>query len=237
MELKAIKTNRLYVKVAAQLSKLVSDGVLKPGDRLPSERELAEKLNVSRPTVREAMIALELSGIVEIRTGSGIYVTEKKPFIVADDKGVGPFEILEVRSILESEACALAAQHISDEEIQQLKDTIIEMEEEEKLPDASENADWKFHNIIAKASQNSAISSIVNWLWELRSQSALSSAFAARLRQEGVHPSIQDHKDIVAALEKRQPEAAKAAMLKHIENATEAAATYFDNDPFSKIKL
>ncbi len=80
MELQAIKTDRLYVKVAAQLSKLINDGVILPGNRLPSERELAEKLKVSRPTIRESMIALELSGIVEIRTGSGIYVTQKNHF-------------------------------------------------------------------------------------------------------------------------------------------------------------
>ena len=236
MDLQAIKTDRLYVKVAAQLSKLVNDGVILPGNRLPSERELAEKLNVSRPTIREAMIALELSGIVEIRTGSGIYVTEKKPFITSEDKGIGPFEILEIRAILESEACALAAKNITDAQIQQLKDAIIEMEEEEKRPDNSEKSDWKFHNIIAEASQNSAISSVVNWLWQLRNQSDLSSAFAARLRKEGVHPSIQDHKDIVDALEKRDPVEAKLAMQKHIENATNSAATYFDKDPFTKIK-
>ncbi|CAM3965786.1 MULTISPECIES: FadR/GntR family transcriptional regulator [Pseudoalteromonas] len=237
MELQAIKTDRLYVKVAAQLSKLVSDGVILPGDRLPSERELAEKLNVSRPTIREAMIALELSGIVEIRTGSGIYVNEKKPFIATEDKGIGPFDILQIRGIIESQACALAVEHITDEQIKQLKDTILEMEEEEKRPDSSEKADWKFHSIIAEATQNSAITSVVNWLWELRGKSDLSAAFAQRLRAEGVHPSIQDHKDIVDALEKRNAKKAEQAMKKHLENATEAAATYFDNDPFSKIKL
>ncbi|WP_448245944.1 FadR/GntR family transcriptional regulator [Thalassotalea agariperforans] len=237
MELQAIKTDRLYVKVAAQLSKLINDGVILPGNRLPSERELAEKLKVSRPTIRESMIALELSGIVEIRTGSGIYVTQKKPFLVVQDQGIGPFEILEVRSILEAEACALAAEHITDEQIAELKATIEEMQEEEKSINNSEKADWKFHSIIAEASQNSAILSVVNWLWELRSKSDISSAFAMRLREEGVHPSIQDHKDIVTALENRNPKQAKAAMTHHIENATAAAATYFDNDPFSKIKL
>ncbi|MFC1518587.1 FadR/GntR family transcriptional regulator [Pseudomonadota bacterium] len=236
MELQAIKTDRLYVKVAAQLSKLVSDGVILPGDRLPSERELAEKLNVSRPTIREAMIALELSGIVEIRTGSGIFVNQKKAFITSEDQGVGPFEILQIRGIIESEACAIAVQHITDDEIKQLRDTIVEMEEEEKRPDSSEKADWKFHKIIANATQNSAITSIVNWLWELRGKSDLSAAFAQRLRAEGVHPSIQDHNDIVDALEKRDAEQAKQAMLRHIENATAAASAYFD-DPFNRIKL
>lgn len=236
MELQVIKTERLYVKVAEQLSKLVSDGAVLPGQRLPSERDLAEKLNVSRPTIREAMIALELSGIVEIRTGSGIYVTDKKPFVTSEDKGVGPFEILEIRTILETEACALAAKNITDEQITQLKATVIEMEEEEKRPDNSEKADGKFHIIIAEASQNSAISSVVSWLWQLREQSDLSSAFAARLRKGGVHPSIQDHKDIVTALEKRSPTKARKAMKIHLENATEAASHYFDNDANNNVK-
>lgn len=237
MKLKAIKTVRLYVRVAQQLSKLIIDGIILPGSRLPSERELATKLNVSRPTIREAMIALELSGIVEIRSGSGVYVLEQKPFIASEDKGTGPFEILEIRTILESEACALAAKNITPVQIQQLKDAIIEMEEEQKQPNNSEKADWKFHNIIAEASQNSAISSVVNWLWELRNQSDLSSVFAARLREDGVHPSIQDHRAIVSALESKDSEKAKEAMLKHLKNATEAASTYFNSDPFSNIKL
>lgn len=236
MKLEAIKTERLYVKVAEQLSKLISDGYILPGNRLPSERDLAEKLNVSRPTIREAMIAMELSGIVEIRTGSGIYISESQPTLKVVDKGVGPFEILNARLIIECEACALAAKNISDEEITALKNTVIEMEEEEKRPDSSEQADWKFHNIIAQATHNSAISSIVNWLWELRNKSDLSTAFCARLRADGVHPSIIEHNAIVDALEQRDPEKAKAAMKAHLENASNAASTYFDNDPFRKIK-
>lgn len=230
MELQAVKTDRLYIKVAEQLSKLVHDGTIKPGERFPAERDLAEKLGVSRPTIREAMIALELSGIIEIRTGSGIYVTKKKPTLDSADKGVGPFEILEIRYILESEACALAATRITDEQIAQLKEVLREMEEEEKQEDASEKADWKFHTIIAEAAQNSAIYSVVNWLWELRNQSALSTAFLERIRKEGIHPSINDHRRIVEALEKRNPEKARMAMKVHIENATAAAAAHFGKD-------
>jgi DNA-binding FadR family transcriptional regulator len=230
VELQAVKTDRLYIKVAEQLSKLVHDGTIKPGERFPAERDLAEKLGVSRPTIREAMIALELSGIIEIRTGSGIYVTKKKPTLDSADKGVGPFEILEIRYILESEACALAATRITDEQIAQLKEVLREMEEEEKQEDASEKADWKFHTIIAEAAQNSAIYSVVNWLWELRNQSALSTAFLERIRKEGIHPSINDHRRIVEALEKRNPEKARMAMKVHIENATAAAAAHFGKD-------
>lgn len=232
MELHAIKTQRLYIKVSEQLSKLVRDGKIKPGERFPAERDLAEQLGVSRPTIREAMIALELAGIVEIRTGSGIYVSQKKPIthmpIAVSDKGVGPFEILEVRYILESEACALAAQRINNAQVKQLRQCLSDMKEEEKQDNASEKADWKFHSIIAEASQNSAIFSMVDWLWQLRNQSELSTAFLERIRKEGVHPSINDHESIVEALALRDPEKARIAMKLHIENATAAAAAYFD---------
>lgn len=235
MELQAIKSKRLYIKVAEQLTRLVRDGTIKPGERFPAERELAERLGVSRPTIREAMIAMELAGIIEIRTGSGIYVTKTKPALEineleAGDRGVGPFEILEIRYMIEGEACALAAARITDEQIQQLKATLVEMEEEEKQADASEKADWKFHSIIAEACQNSAIYIVINWLWELRNQSELSLAYLERLRKEGVHPSINDHRRILDALEKRDPEKARVAMKMHIENATAAAAAYFGKD-------
>lgn len=229
MQFEAIKPDRLYIKVANQLSQLIAEGKIKPGQKFPAERDLAERLGVSRPTIREAMIALELQGVIEIRTGSGIYVTKKKPRLEVKDKGIGPFEILETRMLLETEACALAAERITDQQIAQLWEAYREMEEEEKQENASETADWKFHNIIASACQNSAIYAVVDWLWELRNQSELHTSFSARIRDEGVHPILEDHRAIIEALEKRDPEAARAAMQKHLENATEAAATHFGN--------
>jgi GntR family transcriptional repressor for pyruvate dehydrogenase complex len=230
LKLQIVKSDRLYMKVAQQLNKLIEDEVIKPGERFPSERELAEQLGVSRPTIREAMIALELSGVIEIRTGSGIYVTHQKNRIKPelDDSGIGPFEILEIRQIVEVQACALAATRITDEQIAQLRQAVDEMEEEQKQPDASEKADQKFHSIIAHASQNSAISSVVEWLWVLRNESRLSTAFLESIRNEGVHPSIDEHRNILEALEQRDPQKAAAAMQLHIENATANAATHFD---------
>lgn len=230
LPLTMIKTDRLYLKVAEQLNTLIDNGSIEPGQRLPSERDLAEQLGVSRPTIREAMIALELSGVIEIRTGSGIYVNPTPQKLAPEliDKGVGPFEILEIRYIVEAEACAFAATRISDEQIIELRRVLKEMEEEEKQPDASEKADQKFHSIIAQASQNSAIASVVEWLWNLRNESQLSTAFLQRIRQEGVHPSISEHSDILRALERRNPDMARAAMQKHIENATANAAKHFN---------
>ncbi len=229
LQLEVIKNGRLYMKVAEQLRTLVEKEVMKPGERLPSERELAEQLGVSRPTVREAMIALELSGVIEIRSGSGIYVSKTKPSrqFSNDDTGIGPFEVLEIRQILESEACALAAARITDEELSQLEQSLKEMEEEEKRPDASEKADQRFHEIIAQSCQNSAIESVIRWLWQLRNESVISTRFLERIRKEGIHPSISDHRAIFEALKARDPMRARESMRKHLESATENAARHF----------
>lgn len=229
-QFQVITTDRLYIKIAEQLRGLIENDIYKPGDRFPAERALAEKLGVSRPTIREAMIALELSGIIEIRTGSGIYVSDKRHVTIPrmTDKGIGPFEILEMRYILEPEICALAATKITDKQIVELHELIKEMEEEEKLPDATEKADCKFHLLIAEASQNSALYESVKWLWDLRSKSVLSNSFFQTIRKEGVHPSIEDHKKIALALSQRNAERASLAMKNHIDNATENAARHFE---------
>ena len=230
LQLQTVKNDRLYMKVAEQLRALIETNVIKPGDRLPSERELAEQLGVSRPTVREAMIALEISGIIEIRSGSGIYAIGGKSNsnLKLNDSGIGPFEILETRLLLESEACALAAARITDAQLAELKTCLDEMIEEEKRPDASEKSDQRFHEIIAESCQNSAIESIIRWLWQLRVESMLSTAFLERIRQEGIHPSISEHKAIYDALAKRDPIRARDAMRRHIESATDNAAKYFE---------
>ena len=170
------------------------------------------------------MIALEISGIIEIRTGSGIYVSERQsvsPALQLTDKGIGPFEILEMRYALEPEVCALAAARITDEQIERLNQIIKDMEEEEKQPNSSEKADGEFHMLIAEASQNSAMYQSVKWLWDLRNKSVLSDSFLKVIREEGVHPSIEDHKKIASALAQRNPERALVAMKNHIDNATQ----------------
>ena len=229
LQLEVVKNDRLYMKVADQLRKLIENENIKPGERFPSERVLADQLGVSRPTVREAMIALDLTGAIEIRSGSGIYASKMKPTLQTptEDIGIGPFEILEIRLIVESEACALAAVRMTDSDLVELQKALVDMEEEEKQPDASEKADQRFHEIIAKSCQNSAIKSVIDWLWMLRNESMLSTTFLQRIRSEGVHPSIVEHKEILKALMSRDPDAARSAMRKHIESATEKAAVNF----------
>lgn len=228
MHLTTVKAQRLYLKVAEQINALVNSGEIKAGERLPAERVLAEKLGVSRPTVREAMIALEIAGVIDIKSGSGIYVSNKEIGLPLLDEGYGPFEILDARHIVETEACALAALNITVEQIQTLRNIVIEMQEEQKLKDASETADMKFHLIIAEAAKNSVINHIIRWLWDLRNQSRLSQIFNTRLRDVNIYPSIDEHLAIIDALEKGDPELSKQAMRNHIESATENAAAYFE---------
>src|SRR5690606_6902564 len=117
---------------------------------------------------REAMIALELSGIIEIRTGSGIYVRKKPARLELQDQGVGPFEILESRLLIETQVCGLAASRITSTQLAELEAVLVSMEQAQANCSSSEASDWEFHRLIAEATQNTALVSIVNWLWELR---------------------------------------------------------------------
>ena len=219
MEIQAVKTQRLYLQVADQLIALIRGGSIAAGERLPAERNLAERFGVSRPTIREAMIALEIAGMVEIRSGSGVYVldnsTQSAP--VTADQGPGPFEILEARRLFEGEACALAAERITNEQIGELRRLLAEMEQENQQEDAHEKADEQFHCLIADAAGNSAVSATVAWLWQLRNESEISQRFHKRVRQEGIRPIIAEHRAILEALEDRDPAAARRAMAAHLQ--------------------
>ncbi|AWB66090.1 GntR family transcriptional regulator [Saccharobesus litoralis] len=232
MAFKVITTDRLYIKVADQLRQLIEDGTFKTGDRFPAERTLAEKLGVSRPTIREAMVALELAGLIEIRTGSGIYVadTPVEEQTELSQDGIGPFEILEMRYVLESEICALAARRITDDQLQELEDILQEMEGALSDGKACEEADNKFHLIIAQASQNTAMYESVKWLWNLRNREYKNTAFFEKIRDEGILPSIEEHRKILSALKNRDGERARLAMKNHIDSATENAAKHFDHE-------
>lgn len=216
-EIQAIKVQRLYLQVADQLQDLVSQGVFKVGQRLPSERDLAAQFGVSRPTIREAMIALEIAGLVEVRSGSGVYVLKatSRPGPLGNDPG--PFEILEARRLIEGETCALAAQRIGDEQLQQLQSLLDDMEQENQREDATEQADEQFHRLIAEAAGNSALSATIGWLWQLRNESEISTHFHQRVRREGSRPIIADHRDILEALEKHDPYEARSAMDRHLQ--------------------
>src|SRR5215472_10158158 len=130
MPIQAVENQRLYRQIADQLSKLISSGEFEEGARLPSERELAAQLGVSRPSVREALIALEIEGKVEVRVGAGIYVAARRLVGVADPakEGQGPFELLRARWLIEGEIAAEAARHATADELSAVRAAVEDMQ-------------------------------------------------------------------------------------------------------------
>ena len=211
------ETRKLYRQVADSIMASIKTGDYKPGSRLPSERDLAVAYKVSRPTVREAMIALEIRGLVESRHGSGIYITEHPPAqIGADDLDIGAFELTEARRLFEGEAAALAATTITDEQLAELETIIADMVKENHRKQTGELADRRFHVAIARATRNTAITTVIENLWDIRYKSPLCRHMLERARSVGVQPRISEHRRILAALKKHDPKAARAAMRDHL---------------------
>ena len=210
--------NRLYESVSADLARQIADGLVAVGQRLPSERVLAQSYAVSRPTVREAIIALELDGLVEVRQGSGVYVTATTPRGgAAAEADMGPFEVLEARRAIEGEAAALAALRITNAQVDELAAILAEMAAESGRDiGRTEDADRRFHLAIAAATQNSAVVAAVEMLWEARARSPQYKLMSDKAHAAGVVPLIDEHAAIVAALRGRQPDGARAAMRGHL---------------------
>lgn len=214
-----IEPRRLYEQIARKLSKAIAAGEYKVGQRLPSERELAQTFEVSRPTVREAIIALELDELVEVRLGSGVYVTNREPPSGHEGaKDIGPFELLEARHAIEGEACALAALRIEAAQLAQLSELVAEMRDDNRHNEIlmSEEADRRFHELIATATQNSGIIAAVQMLWDARARSPQSHSMDDKSRAGGLKPPVDEHAAIVRALKRGDPDAARAAMHQHI---------------------
>jgi GntR family hexuronate regulon transcriptional repressor len=212
-----LDTRKLYRQVADSIMASIQSGEFKPGARLPSERDLAASFKVSRPTIREAMIALEIRGLVEARHGSGIYITEHPPAqIGADDLDIGAFELTEARRLFEGEAAALAATTITAEQLDEIEAILADMVKENARKQPGEMADRRFHVAIARATRNTAIATVIENLWDVRHKSPLCKHMLERARSVGVQPRIGEHRRILAALRKRDPKAARNAMRDHL---------------------
>lgn len=213
---------KLYRRIADSLAEAIEAGEYRLGDRLPTERELAEQFGVSRPTLREALIALEMLGMIEARHGLGIYVTGNvRPVVPSSevDVDVGAFELIEARRLFEGEAAALAATSIDEAQLAQLEAAMVRMHEEEEI--AGEEADREFHMIIARATGNGAIIATIETLWDWRNRSPLARNILARARGMGLEPRINEHRRVFEALQARDPAAARQAMRDHLERVIE----------------
>jgi GntR family transcriptional regulator, hexuronate regulon transcriptional repressor len=224
-------TRKLYQQVASTIMESITSGKYKVGERLPSERDLAAAFKVSRPTIREAMIALEIRGLAETRHGSGIYVTDKAPAQEgAGDLDIGAFELTEARRLFEGEAAALAATTITDECLEELRHIIAEMVDENARNQQDWTADRRFHIAIARATRNTAIAAVIENLLDMRHKSPLCVYMLERARRVGVQPRVSEHRRILVALRKRDPRAARNAMRDHLARVIEDLLTATEPD-------
>ncbi len=216
------RPEKLYQRVVNAISSAIEQGRYATGTRLPGERELAEEFAVSRPTIREAMIALEIRGLVEARHGSGLYVTAP-PANTAEptELDIGAFELLEARILFEGETAAVAATVIDDAMLDSLDRTLADMARCDPAGADAMAADRQFHLTIAEATGNSAISTVVEMLWSLRDRAPLSAHMFAEARREGVNPRVEEHRLIVDALRSRDSAAARTAMRNHLKRVIE----------------
>jgi GntR family transcriptional repressor for pyruvate dehydrogenase complex len=205
---------RAYQRIAQALTLEIETGLYSVGSRLPSERELSSKFNISRPTLREALTVLESQGLVEIRGGSGTTVLKIPESFTNCGTAVSELEIIEARLHFAGEAAALAAAHISANEIATLKNLIIQMTDGAFDKERFENVSCKFYIVIAHATRNPVVASTIISLWRLRS--------AERILPDGKGQSLQiqqhikEYLAIVVALENSDVPGSRAAMRAHL---------------------
>ena len=223
MPLKLVQSQRLFEQVARQLGALIRSGEFTVGSRLPPERYLAKQLGVSRPTVREAMIALELFGLVELRVGAGIFVisdrTEEGP-LPGSQATAGPSlsELIEARFELERNNAELAAQRMPADLLEELEQTIREMEAE----DASANGDRRFHLLIAEATGNRAMVAMTEYLWNQMQHLPMWRRLQEKAWSAGMSETfLNDHRRLLSALEQRDAPLAKTVMGEHLRQVRE----------------
>ncbi len=218
-----MKGQKLYESVAQRIARRLEKGVYPPGTRLPGERELAEQFNVSRVTIRQALISLQALGRLEVRAGSGAHVLDAAVSQVDVLPKASALELTEARSLFESEVAALAAPDISDETLAELERLIEEMSSDDHdNPDEAELADRDFHLTIAAAAGNSVLYYIVEKLWRMRMELAPVKKVYDSVCSDDAAARGGEHREILDALHSRDPAQARLAMRKHFTRLLES---------------
>ena len=215
---------RIYRQIAERIRLGIADGRFPPGSRLPAERDLARQLAVSRTSVREALIALEIGGFVEVRLGSGIYVADSLPFLrplfEAVDPGPGPFELLRARWVVEGEVTGWAARVIDDAALDRLARSLAVLGAPDAGPPEQDDADRAFHLGIAAATGNSALIQTVRMLWDQR-RGPMWRTLTERFRTPVLRALVlEDHAEILQALRSHSPLRARRSMRRHLAHVS-----------------
>ncbi|WP_339870610.1 FadR/GntR family transcriptional regulator [uncultured Brevundimonas sp.] len=227
---------RLYQTIAREIRALIDSGDFPVGARLPGERELAERFNVSRVTIREAEIALEAQGRISIRTGSGVYVTRRPEGGPDALPNVTAFELTAARAVIEAEAAALAAANITDDEIDELEELILSMSRADDGSDSGEDADRLFHLTIARISGNPVIEYFVQMIWRMRTELPRVKRVYASVCKHDSGARADEHSAILAALRNRDPAAARIAMRDHFHRLFETMLEAAESEALSEVR-
>ncbi len=224
MIIKSIETKRLYVQIADQLRTLIDEKKIAVGDRLPPERDLARQLGVSRPSLREALIALEIEGRIEIRMGAGVFVCALPASKLAKDDaalGESPLEIMKARALIETAIITQVAPHIRPKDVQYLRQLTAKMSKGASNATEHLTLDRAFHVHIASLAGNDVLVRIVGELFDDRF-SPISAKFNTHFQTRDTLAGANiEHVGIVEALEAKDAILARAAMHKHLTSAYE----------------
>ena len=235
MPLQSIEPRRLYRQIAEQLRALIRAGEYPVGARLPPERDLATQLKVSRPSVREALIALEVEGLVEVRMGSGIYVIAPEPAPSAERVGteLSPFEIIRARQLIECELAALAAASKRPALIARgLREAVALMEADIAREVMPIRGDRLFHVRVAEASENGALLRVVTELYDERNNPLFERLGQHFERAATWRQAVAEHRLVVSAIAAKDPLRARAAMHEHLQRSHDRfGAAWAGGDP------
>lgn len=224
MELQPIKTKRIYETIVEQIKSLIVSGNLSPGDKLLSERELSEKLQVSRTSVREALCALDMAGLIEVRPGEGAFVRQSNPNDIIESLAFAFLlekekirDIIEVRRCLEVESAGLAAERASEADLQKMEEALAQMEADLLTGASGEVADLKFHYSIAEATRNPLLIRMMNTMYDTMNQ-ALHVTRKMWLSSTSGTPQrlYEEHREIYQAVKAGDSLKAREIMTTHL---------------------
>lgn len=212
--------SRRYLEIARQLAQDIEGGTYAVGERLPPERELAQTLDVSRTTVREALLALEIMQMIEIRVGAGVFVrdvTAREAGPIYEPDAAPPSAVLAARRLIEGETAALAAVHATPEQIEALRRCNREMAAHIDDITAFDAADARFHDLIAQAAGNDVLTGFVGHLWKMRESAMWAFWYDQTRHADNRRRSAEDHQVILRAIERGLPDVSRTAMQSHLD--------------------
>ena len=225
MPIQIVEPKRLYRQIAEQLRALIAKGEFAVGARLPAERDLSKQLGVSRPSVREALIALEVEGYVEVRTGSGVYVLDRRQGASApaapptSNTEWGPLELIRARRVVEGETAAIAALQRKRRHVDAMTSAIESMRDMADRSVMPLEGDRAFHLAIVDACDNVVLLETVQGFWDSRKGPIFTRLGGYFETVKSWRSAIAEHEAIRDAIAARDPQAARAAMHIHMDKS------------------